>query len=81
MGYTDRKHVLETEKEERAFRILCYEYGISRKTGYKWLPRDFGSPGDLFGNPVLLLSFGYPFSGFFDLTSAGPHVALQTKRE
>ena len=31
--------MLEAEKDERPFRTLCQEYGISRKTGYKWLYR------------------------------------------
>jgi transposase InsO family protein len=31
--------VLRAKKEKQSFSSLCQEYGISRKTGYKWLER------------------------------------------
>ncbi len=31
--------IIRSEHEDRNFSALCEEYGISRKTGYKWLKR------------------------------------------
>ncbi len=31
--------VLLAEKRQQSFSSLCAEYGISRKTGYKWVGR------------------------------------------
>ncbi len=31
--------VLLAEKYQQSFSSLCVEYGISRKTGYKWVER------------------------------------------
>lgn len=33
------KFVIEVQKNERSFRTICQEFGISRPTGYKWWKR------------------------------------------
>src|SRR3989442_11696040 len=36
--------VLKVQEAEKSFAVLCREFGISRKTGYKWWER-FGEAG------------------------------------
>ena len=31
--------VKEVERDEESFNDICYKFGISRPTGYKWLKR------------------------------------------
>ena len=40
-----RKEFVETAKSSRNFSQLCREFGITRKTGYKWIERDNMSEG------------------------------------
>ena len=37
--YQRQRFVLDAEHTPAAFAELCRRYGISRKTGYKWLDR------------------------------------------
>ena len=35
-----RKEFVEAAKTSKNFSLLCREFGISRKTGYKWVERN-----------------------------------------
>ncbi len=41
-----REFVMFAQAEEANISVLCERYGISRKTGYKWLRR-FGAEGEI----------------------------------
>ena len=43
-----RKEFVEAAKKSRNFSSVCREFGITRKTGYKWMERD--SIGEDFAN-------------------------------
>lgn len=43
--YEQRKEFAQEAQETRNFSALCREYGISRKTGYKWFKRAQGGEG------------------------------------
>ena len=38
------RFVIAVEDQEEAFAVLCRQFGVSRKTGYKWLER-YGDGG------------------------------------
>ena len=42
----ERERFVKRYEETGAMTALCREFGISRKTGYKWLERFYGDGGD-----------------------------------
>lgn len=45
-----REFVMLARQESSNFRALCRRYGISATTGYKWLSRAAGNPGESFAD-------------------------------